>query len=90
MIVRRSTHGWWPHFLYSADLITFEEYTPAKPNHHLILPPPFYRGIVKVTTAEQQPSTKSSPAAPSYTLPDHSISEHTPLPQSSASQRLSL
>lgn len=56
VIVRKSHYGWWPHFLWSADLITFLEYTPAQPNHHLLIPPPWYRGVVKRTTAGEQSS----------------------------------
>lgn len=48
VIVRKSHHGWWPHVLWSLDLKTFEEYQPEKPNHHLLIPPPLYRGVVKV------------------------------------------
>ena len=54
LIGRKSHHGWWPHFLWSQDLKTFEEYTPAKPNHHLLIPPPLYHGVIRTTTAEQQ------------------------------------
>jgi hypothetical protein len=47
VIVRKSHYGWWPHFLWSQDLLSFEEYSPAIPNHHLLIPPPLYRGVIK-------------------------------------------
>jgi hypothetical protein len=47
LIVRKSRHGWWPHALWSSDLCTFEEYQPRVPNHHLLIPPPLYDGIVR-------------------------------------------
>jgi hypothetical protein len=51
VIVRKSHYGWWPHFLWSRDLRSFEEYSPAMPNHHLLIPPPLYRGVIKVNDA---------------------------------------
>jgi hypothetical protein len=47
IVVRKSRWGWWPHVLWSPDLKTFEEYQPIQPNHHLVVPPPIYRGVVK-------------------------------------------
>lgn len=58
VVIRKSHYGFWPHFLWSKDLKEFEEYTPSKPNHHLIIPPPFYKGEVKITTADQQHTNK--------------------------------
>ena len=53
-MTRKSHYGWWPHFLWSPDLRTFFEYGPRFPNHHLLIPPPLYRGDIKVTHAEDQ------------------------------------
>lgn len=58
---RKSTWGWWQHYSWlSPDGLTVEEYTPAKPNHHLLIPPPLYRGVVKITAAEQQSLLKKA------------------------------
>ena len=54
VVIRASHYGWWPHVLWSKDLVTFEEYTPKRPNHHLWFPPPLYEGEVRITTANEQ------------------------------------
>lgn len=59
VIIRKSQHGWWPHFLWSPDLITFEEFQPAIPNHHLKFPPPLYRGIVKTHQPKETACTST-------------------------------
>ena len=46
VVVRKSHHGWWPHAMWTPDLKTFEEYQTRVPNHHLLIPPPLYRGVV--------------------------------------------
>lgn len=58
VVARRSNNGWWPHFFWTSDLVTFEEYVPKYPNKHLICPPPLYRGIVKVSTGNDQRASK--------------------------------
>jgi hypothetical protein len=50
VIFRKSHYGWWPHFLWSPDLKTFYDYQPKAPNHHLLIPPPLYRGVVRKTS----------------------------------------
>jgi len=30
LIIRKSDHGWWPHFLWSNDLYSFWAYVPLK------------------------------------------------------------
>ena len=53
VIIRRSDSGWFPHFLFSRNLKDFWEYTPIKrSNKRLWLPPPFYNGCVRHTTAD--------------------------------------
>jgi hypothetical protein len=54
VLLRQSHYGWWPHFVYSEDLVLFEEYVPLIPNHHLILPPPLYQGYVRRFYAPSQ------------------------------------
>jgi hypothetical protein len=50
VLCRKSHYGWWPHFLWSPDLKTFYDYQPEVPNHHLLIPPPLYRGVVRKTS----------------------------------------
>ena len=52
VVARKSHYGWWPHFLWSPDLRKFQEYTPAKPNHHLLIPPPLFSGVIKEWSME--------------------------------------
>lgn len=30
IVIRHSDYGWWPHFLWSSDLVTFEQFHPVK------------------------------------------------------------
>lgn len=46
LIIRRSYFGWWPHFLWSADLVTFWEFNPAKKENQRS-PPILFRGQVR-------------------------------------------
>jgi hypothetical protein len=46
LIVRKSHFGWWPHFLWSPDLVEFWEYVPlVRPD--VLFPPPFFSGYVR-------------------------------------------
>jgi hypothetical protein len=47
---RKSDFGWWPHFLWTLDGTTFEEYIPPVPNGRLLLPPPLYSGVIRTFT----------------------------------------
>jgi len=47
VVLRQSHWGWWPHALWSADLITFEDYTPIAPRRRRF-PPLLFRGTVRV------------------------------------------
>ena len=48
VVVRRSHWGWWPHALWSADLVTFEDYAPVA-GRHRYLPPLLFRGAVRTS-----------------------------------------
>jgi hypothetical protein len=52
IVMRKSHHGWWPHFLWSADLVTFEEFQPIVPAHTRRLPPLLFRGYVNIFNDE--------------------------------------
>ena len=52
IVMRKSDWTILPHFLFTRDLRNYFEYTPLHPNHHLILPPPFYLGCVRHTTPD--------------------------------------
>jgi len=45
IVARKSHYGWWPHFLWSADLITFEHYVPDTPKKGFF-PPPLFKGTI--------------------------------------------
>lgn len=60
LIIRKSHFGWWPHFIWSPDLVEFQEFTP--PVHYpVILPPILFKGVTLITTADQQVLTKPRP-----------------------------
>jgi hypothetical protein len=45
-VLTKSRYGWWLHVVWSADLITFEEFAPPVKYRHW-LPPLWFRGGVK-------------------------------------------
>jgi hypothetical protein len=50
LVARKSHHGWWPHFYWSSDLVTFLEFIPdAKHKSGLFFPPPIFHGHVAAT-----------------------------------------
>jgi hypothetical protein len=51
--LRKSNYGWWPHMIWTKDLVTFEEFTPAV---HCVqaFPPLLFNGTVKITNREEQ------------------------------------
>ncbi len=55
LIVRKSRYGWWPHFLWSPDLKTFEQFRPRIHRNGLWIAPPIFRGSVVVMTADERP-----------------------------------
>ena len=46
LIFRRSSYGWWPHVMWSADLREFEEFTTHVKFSH-VCPPLFFKGFVR-------------------------------------------
>jgi len=49
VVIRHSDWGWWPHFLWSPDLQTFEQFVPVVPNHKKRIPPLWFRGYIKTS-----------------------------------------
>lgn len=47
LVVRKSRWGWWPHFLWSADLKSFEQFAPTNPVHKKF-PPFLFKGSIKI------------------------------------------
>lgn len=47
VITRKSNFGWWPHFIWSKDLITFEEYIPSEHQEGLKFPPLYFKGYIR-------------------------------------------
>jgi hypothetical protein len=52
IIVRPSHFGWWPHFMWSSDLLTFEEFEPVADKRQSWLPPVIFRGYVRIFVPE--------------------------------------
>ena len=44
----RSKFGWWPHFKWSKDLVTFEDWIPFEYETGRWLPPIFFKGRIRV------------------------------------------
>jgi hypothetical protein len=47
IVVRQSHYGWWPHFLWSPNLIEFEEFEPVREKQNRIFPPLVFRGYIR-------------------------------------------
>lgn len=43
-VVRKSSYGWWPHFSWSEDLVTFEKFVPHGPCKQRVIPPLWFTG----------------------------------------------
>jgi hypothetical protein len=57
-IIRKSNHGWWPHFIWSGDLTSFAEFIPP-PEHNFRwlpkwLPPPLFSGAARIFIARDR------------------------------------
>lgn len=48
MVVQKSRHGWWPHFLHVDARGCITEFVPLAPRAGKVLPPPLFRGEVRV------------------------------------------
>jgi hypothetical protein len=46
LIFRRSSYGWWPHVIWSQDLLEFEEFTTTD-KFHRWSPPAIFKGFVR-------------------------------------------
>lgn len=47
VVVRRSHWGWFPHFIWSADLKRFQQFTPiSEKRRYRLFPPLVFRGYV--------------------------------------------
>lgn len=50
VVFRRSDYGWWPHLLWTVDLVTFEEFTPTDAKYKRRIPPLLFVGRVRTFT----------------------------------------
>lgn len=57
LVIRRSHYGPFPHFLWSQDLITFQEFVPVDPRRRII-PPLAFVGMVLTFTADSIPPAR--------------------------------
>lgn len=48
MLVQKSLYGWWPHFMHVDGSGCVTEFVPHRPRPRLLLPPPLFRGRVRV------------------------------------------
>jgi hypothetical protein len=44
LVVRKSQYGWWPHFLWSQDLVQFFAFVPVQKARRRCLPPLWFAG----------------------------------------------
>lgn len=49
LVVRKSRNGWWPHFIWSLDLIEFMDFAPHEPQRYKC-PPLLFRGRIRSQT----------------------------------------
>lgn len=62
VVIRKSNYGPFPHFMWSADLLTFESFIPMRPAHERWFPPPLFRGrVVVVRVPEPGPGQGQGP-----------------------------
>ncbi len=45
-VIRRSHTGWWLHFEFTLDRVTFSQYGPEDPVEGILSPPMFYHGVI--------------------------------------------
>lgn len=51
VIMRKSHHGPWPHFAWSADLKTYEAFVPLPTQRmDVVSPYPLFRGRIKISS----------------------------------------
>jgi hypothetical protein len=53
LVIRRSRYGWFPHVIWSRDLVTFEDFRPVRPKRRKV-PPLWFRGRVRRWTAPER------------------------------------
>lgn len=51
VVCYRSHFGWWPHFLWSADLKQFYEFMPTAPKRRRVFPPLWFLGNIRIWKA---------------------------------------
>ena len=54
IVLRKSNFGWWPHMVWTKDFATFQEFTPLAHQEQMTFPPLFFKGLVKITSREDQ------------------------------------
>jgi hypothetical protein len=54
LILRRSSYGWWPHVLWSRDLLEFEEFT-TDDKFSRVCPPLLFTGFIHAWAPHEGP-----------------------------------
>jgi hypothetical protein len=47
IIIRKSHHGWFPHVIWSKDLVQFQEFHPLSKKTHHWFPPLLFHGYIR-------------------------------------------
>lgn len=54
LIISKSAWGWWPHVMWSPDMVSCHQFEPEKPRvRGLLFPPLIYRGYIKISQLRQ-------------------------------------
>ena len=54
VVLEQSKYGWWPHMLWSANLVTFLEFHPSARKRRRVIPPIWFRGAVRVVLLKEK------------------------------------
>lgn len=54
VVFRQSAYGWFPHLLWTGDLVTFMEFTPNEAKYRRRMPPLLYDGHERTFTPPEQ------------------------------------
>lgn len=48
VVIVKSAWGWWPHAVWSPDLVTFHDFVPLGPKRFRAIPPVWFAGRVRM------------------------------------------
>ncbi len=53
-MIRKSHYGWFPHFIWSKDLKSFEEFHPIAKKRNRWFPPLIFKGYIRHSNVKEQ------------------------------------